>query len=326
MAQGTVKWFNAEKGYGFIAVDGGGDVFVHYSAIQMEGYRSLEEGQRVEFEISQGQKGPQADMVRLVSVGGGHVGSPGGGIYAWTGGVSGPASPGSDSGPPPEDSAAETAAREARKARAEAWDCLMDAQGLALAEPSSRPVVFSVRESGIAPETHVAQRFLPVSIYLGHGTDGTEVEEAIQRLLESFGFVDETAGHPIIGSWLRLKLVRSKEALTSREVKDRLRRVERAFELGLLDKPQAEVNATQAEAVAKTLESIRDQNEALLQIGSLLIIKRRGVPIVRNLTYDEMAHLQRNPLLVNPDMVIEALQAYQDGAARDQRAQPVIER
>lgn len=67
MAQGTVKWFNAEKGYGFIAVDGGADVFVHYSAIQMDGYRTLEEGQRVEFEISQGQKGPQADMVRVAA-------------------------------------------------------------------------------------------------------------------------------------------------------------------------------------------------------------------------------------------------------------------
>ena len=66
MAQGSVKWFNAEKGYGFIAVDGGEDVFVHYSAIQGDGYRSLDEGQRVEFEITQGQKGPQADQVRIV--------------------------------------------------------------------------------------------------------------------------------------------------------------------------------------------------------------------------------------------------------------------
>ncbi|GAA0258112.1 cold-shock protein [Actinomadura nitritigenes] len=64
MAQGTVKWFNAEKGYGFIAVDGGRDVFVHHSAIQMDGYRTLEQGRRVEFEITQSDRGPQADAVR----------------------------------------------------------------------------------------------------------------------------------------------------------------------------------------------------------------------------------------------------------------------
>lgn len=67
MAQGTVKWFNAEKGYGFIAVDGGQDVFVHFSAIQMDGYKSLDDGQRVEFDIAQGQKGPQAENVRLTA-------------------------------------------------------------------------------------------------------------------------------------------------------------------------------------------------------------------------------------------------------------------
>ena len=67
MAQGTVKWFNAEKGYGFITVDGGdADVFVHWSAIQMDGYRALDEGQRVEFEVGQGQKGPQAESVRAL--------------------------------------------------------------------------------------------------------------------------------------------------------------------------------------------------------------------------------------------------------------------
>ena len=66
MAQGTVKWFNADKGYGFIAVDGGRDVFVHHSSIQAEGYRSLEQGQRVEFEITQSDRGPQADLVRAL--------------------------------------------------------------------------------------------------------------------------------------------------------------------------------------------------------------------------------------------------------------------
>ena len=65
MAQGTVKWFNAEKGFGFISVDGGGpDVFVHYSSIAIDGYKSLDEGQNVQFEIVQGQKGPQADNVQ----------------------------------------------------------------------------------------------------------------------------------------------------------------------------------------------------------------------------------------------------------------------
>ncbi|MGO1274953.1 cold-shock protein [Corynebacterium variabile] len=64
MAQGTVKWFNAEKGYGFIAPnDGGADVFVHYSEIQGNGFRSLEENQQVEFEIGEGAKGPQAQQV-----------------------------------------------------------------------------------------------------------------------------------------------------------------------------------------------------------------------------------------------------------------------
>jgi CspA family cold shock protein len=67
MAQGVVKWFNAEKGFGFISVDdGSGDVFVHFSAIQSDGYRTLEENQRVEFEIARGQKGPQAESVRIV--------------------------------------------------------------------------------------------------------------------------------------------------------------------------------------------------------------------------------------------------------------------
>jgi CspA family cold shock protein len=61
--QGTVKWFNGAKGYGFISRDGGDDVFVHYSAIQAEGFRKLEEGQRVEFEVEDSAKGPQAANV-----------------------------------------------------------------------------------------------------------------------------------------------------------------------------------------------------------------------------------------------------------------------
>ncbi|HET8620835.1 MAG TPA: cold shock domain-containing protein [Acidimicrobiales bacterium] len=66
MAVGTVKFFNAEKGYGFISREGEDDVFVHYSNIQGNGYRSLEAGQRVEFEVGPGRKGDEAQNVRVV--------------------------------------------------------------------------------------------------------------------------------------------------------------------------------------------------------------------------------------------------------------------
>ena len=66
MTTGTVKWFNADKGFGFISQPGGADVFVHFSAIQTPGYRTLDEGQQVEFEVQQGPKGLQAANVRPI--------------------------------------------------------------------------------------------------------------------------------------------------------------------------------------------------------------------------------------------------------------------
>ncbi len=66
MKNGIVKWFNAEKGFGFISVEGENDVFVHFSAIQTDGYRSLDEGQEVQFEIVDGDKGPQAANVSRI--------------------------------------------------------------------------------------------------------------------------------------------------------------------------------------------------------------------------------------------------------------------
>lgn len=66
MAEGKVKWFNEQKGFGFIETDEGGDVFVHYSAIESKGFKTLQEGQRVSFEVTQGQKGPAAANVKVL--------------------------------------------------------------------------------------------------------------------------------------------------------------------------------------------------------------------------------------------------------------------
>ncbi|MBE0503290.1 MAG: cold-shock protein [Desulfuromonadales bacterium] len=66
MAEGTVKWFNDAKGFGFIQQDGGPDVFVHFSSIGSDGFKSLAEGERVAFDVTQGQKGPQAANVRKI--------------------------------------------------------------------------------------------------------------------------------------------------------------------------------------------------------------------------------------------------------------------
>lgn len=67
MKQGTVKWFDGKKGYGFISDEEGNDVFVHYSGIVMDGFKSLEEGQKVQFEVVDGEKGPQATEVSVIA-------------------------------------------------------------------------------------------------------------------------------------------------------------------------------------------------------------------------------------------------------------------
>ena len=87
MAQGTVKWFNADKGYGFIAVEAGRDMFVHVSAITGGGHRCLVEGQKVEFDITQGQKGPPAEHVGSSADATAAIASPDAGLFPGPGHV-----------------------------------------------------------------------------------------------------------------------------------------------------------------------------------------------------------------------------------------------
>ena len=137
MAQGTVKWFNAEKGFGFIAVDGGQDVFVHYSAIQMDGYKCLEEGQRVEFEVVQGAKGPQADAVRRLSCPQHRAGPVPAGSRASCAPVASAGRSGSRAGPPP-------------------WQAVPDGHRARGPEPRCTPAPRSCTRRGRVPDSFLA--------------------------------------------------------------------------------------------------------------------------------------------------------------------------
>jgi hypothetical protein len=170
----------------------------------------------------------------------------------------------------------------------------------------SRPPVESYRERAV-------QRPVAVTIYLSDEEDHQDVQQAVSDLLDAFGFELVESLPPIRGSWLRAFIAWTRRAVTSRELASRLQKVERAVELRALGKQQAEIDALQGTTVAQLLASLERTSEALIQIGSVLIIKAGGVPVVRNLTQVELIHLERNPtLLKSPDTILEALEKARD--------------
>lgn len=149
-----------------------------------------------------------------------------------------------------------------------------------------------------------------VTVYLAeeHGTQ--EVQQALSDLLEAFEFTIVDSLPAMRGSWYRDFIAVSRRALTSREVGERLQKVERGIELHLVHKQQAEIDSMQGDAVAKLLTALEHTPDALVQIGSVLLIKVNGVPAVRNLNQVELRYLERNPrLLKSPATILEALQA-----------------
>ncbi|WP_143267826.1 hypothetical protein [Amycolatopsis alba] len=149
---------------------------------------------------------------------------------------------------------------------------------------------------------------IPVRIWIEDEADSETVQEAVRELLEESGFAVSRAYPPQVGSWRRSFVYRLRRVGTSKELRRRLDKVERGIELQLLIKNQAEVDQAQGDAVAKLLASLQNTPTALIQIGSILLVKVDGVPHVRNLTQDEIALLDSNPsLLDNPEVALSAL-------------------
>jgi excisionase family DNA binding protein len=153
------------------------------------------------------------------------------------------------------------------------------------------------------------QPYTPVRIYLAVGADPSLVESAVLGLLDAFGFQVERSEMPIMGSWFRRFWVQAKSA--SPPVEEQLMKLQRAIELHGLDRPQSEVDLNQADAVARLLGALDPENDALMQIGSLVLIKVESKVFVRTLAQTELVYFNRNPALFQDPA--NALQVLQQG-------------
>jgi hypothetical protein len=152
-------------------------------------------------------------------------------------------------------------------------------------------------------------RAVPVSIYLASEANAGAAEAAVVELLDHAGIDITESKPPIVGSWFGLRVGRFKRALTSEQANEALVRVERALQARLLDLPQADIDAKQAEAVAHLITALNNQPNACIQVGSLFLIKVDGTIIVRNLRPHEMSFLNRNhTVLSSPRDVLAALE------------------
>jgi hypothetical protein len=160
------------------------------------------------------------------------------------------------------------------------------------------------------------RRSIPVAIYLENDKDRNATRKALRGLLEAFDIEVAEAWPQIRGSWFRSFRARTRRRMTSPEFRAHLAKLERALELQVVHKAQAEVDAAQGRAVAELITSLTSTPNAMIQAGSLLVIKIDGEIIVRNLTQAELLHLERNPALLRaPTAALHELQSLNAPAA-----------
>ncbi|GAA4533939.1 hypothetical protein GCM10023192_28070 [Amycolatopsis samaneae] len=172
------------------------------------------------------------------------------------------------------------------------------------------------------PVEPAAVRPVPVSIYLEPGTNAGEVHRATLAVLDVFGIEVTDERPPVIGSWFKVMLGRTKKALTSAEMADVMTRLERAIEMPVLHKPQAEIDAARADAVAKLITALGSERNACIQAGSVFLLKVDGAIVSRNLSQRDLAFLERNSRLLGSPR--EVLAALDELAAEVRRADQVV--
>jgi hypothetical protein len=153
-------------------------------------------------------------------------------------------------------------------------------------------------------------QILPINVFLDtqRVSDVTAVSKAVRSFASSLGFDLFFEGSGKWGSWFGRSFARSKKALTSQGVKDTMTRAERALEMQALHIPQAQIDAMQADAAAKLIAALEATPSALVQIGSVFLLKVDGTPIVRNLTQMELSYLEHNKHLYrSPKDALEEL-------------------
>ena len=201
-----------------------------------------------------------------------------------------------------------------------------DVPGLVLGGPprasTARLVTNDGRTYPLSIEDPDGHGLCTISVYLGNEEGAADVEVALAALLASIGCELSADGPAVIGSWFRRFVGRTEKIAESDDLAYALTRIERALELRTLDKPQSDVDWAQANSVATLIGALQAQPNALIQIGSLFLIKVDGTIAVRNLSQRELAFLERNSgMLTSPQKFLSALDRFaNDRKEADERS------